>query len=319
MSDSATTNRHSVDTGSVNGSPEAHGDALPSIDTPRARRRWTSGPALLILALLLGLAGGVGGFAIANSVWDTGSSSDSSFTVQPSNSGSAAPKQGVGDVSPGTRMTPGEIYTADSPGVVHVTSQITVTNEHSIFGIPQEQERRGHRLRLRDRPRRPHRHQRARRRDADAHRRQFQRRPVRSRRQLVGEDTSTDIAVIKVDARRPSSSGRCTRCRSATPRSVQVGDPVVAIGNPFNLDRTLTTGVVSALATRDPLAERRLRDQRRDPDRRGDQPGQLGWPAAQLPGQVIGVNSPDPVAWRRQRRHRVRRALRRRCRRSRSS
>ena len=37
------------------------------------------------------------------------------------------------------------------------------------------------------------------------------------------------------------------RSSSATPSSVQVGDPTLAIGNPFGLDRTLTSGIVSAL------------------------------------------------------------------------
>jgi S1-C subfamily serine protease len=60
---------------------------------------------------------------------------------------------------------------------------------------------------------------------------------------LVGEDRSTDVAVLKVNE----------HARALTPLplgasgSVVVGDPVYAIGNPFGLTRTLTTGVVSAV------------------------------------------------------------------------
>ena len=60
---------------------------------------------------------------------------------------------------------------------------------------------------------------------------------------VVGVDPSTDIAVLQVDA----------HARALTPLplgnsdSVHVGDSVVAIGNPFGYDRTVTTGIVSAL------------------------------------------------------------------------
>jgi S1-C subfamily serine protease len=61
--------------------------------------------------------------------------------------------------------------------------------------------------------------------------------------EVVGKDRSTDLAVLKVDA----------HARALTPLplgnsdEVRVGDPVYAIGNPFGLTRTLTTGVVSAV------------------------------------------------------------------------
>jgi putative serine protease PepD len=60
---------------------------------------------------------------------------------------------------------------------------------------------------------------------------------------VVGTDPSTDLAVIKVDAPqsmlRPLSLGNSSE--------VKVGDPVVAIGSPFGLEETLTSGIVSAV------------------------------------------------------------------------
>jgi putative serine protease PepD len=60
---------------------------------------------------------------------------------------------------------------------------------------------------------------------------------------VVGTDPSTDIAVLDVD--RPSS--RLTPLSFAAAGSLQVGNPVIAIGSPFGLEGTLTTGVISAL------------------------------------------------------------------------
>ena len=63
------------------------------------------------------------------------------------------------------------------------------------------------------------------------------------RARVVGVDPSTDVAVLQVN----------TRSRALTPLilgnsdSVRVGDAVVAIGNPFGLDRSITSGIVSAL------------------------------------------------------------------------
>jgi len=60
---------------------------------------------------------------------------------------------------------------------------------------------------------------------------------------IVGSDTSTDVAVLHVDA--PAS--KLQPLTLADSSKVQVGDGVVAIGNPFGLDGTVTSGIVSAV------------------------------------------------------------------------
>jgi S1-C subfamily serine protease len=61
--------------------------------------------------------------------------------------------------------------------------------------------------------------------------------------EIVGQDPATDLAVLKVDEK-PSALDPLPLGSSAR---VQVGDPVVAIGNPFGFERSVTAGIVSAL------------------------------------------------------------------------
>jgi len=63
--------------------------------------------------------------------------------------------------------------------------------------------------------------------------------------QLVGSDTDTDIALLKIDA------DRLTQIETGNSDTLEVGDPVVAIGNPFGLGQTVTSGIVSALRRSD--------------------------------------------------------------------
>jgi S1-C subfamily serine protease len=103
---------------------------------------------------------------------------------------------------------------------------------------------------------------------------------------LVGSDPSTDLALLEVDV----DAKGLTPLSLANSDAVEVGDPVVAIGNPFGLERTVTAGIVSAL-------QRELRapnDYTIDHVIQTDAPinsGNSGGPLMDAQGQVIGVNS----------------------------
>jgi putative serine protease PepD len=101
---------------------------------------------------------------------------------------------------------------------------------------------------------------------------------------LVGQDASTDLALLKVSATnlKPLALGDSS--------TVQVGDPAYAIGNPFGLDRTLTTGVVSALQREISSPNGFSIDDVIQTDA-AINPGNSGGPLFNSAGQVIGVNS----------------------------
>ncbi len=103
---------------------------------------------------------------------------------------------------------------------------------------------------------------------------------------VVGSDPSTDIALLKVNA----SSRALTPLPLGNSDRAQVGDAVVAIGNPFGLERTVTSGIVSALQ-RAVVAPNGFTI---DHVIQTDAPinhGNSGGPLLNLRGEVIGVNS----------------------------
>jgi putative serine protease PepD len=103
---------------------------------------------------------------------------------------------------------------------------------------------------------------------------------------VVGTDRSTDLAVIKVDA--PSSELHPLRVGDST--ELQVGDGVVAIGSPFGLEETVTSGIVSAL-------HRAIQGQTNFTINDSIQTdaainhGNSGGPLLNTQGQVVGVNA----------------------------
>ncbi|MDX6397884.1 MAG: hypothetical protein QOJ43_1292 [Gaiellaceae bacterium] len=104
---------------------------------------------------------------------------------------------------------------------------------------------------------------------------------------LVGSDPSTDIAVLRVGA----SSGGLTPLELGDSAGVRVGDPVVAIGNPFGLARTATAGIVSAVQERTITAPNGYPI---DHVIQTDAPinsGNSGGPLLNAQARVIGVNS----------------------------
>ncbi|MCB0861750.1 MAG: trypsin-like peptidase domain-containing protein [Solirubrobacterales bacterium] len=103
---------------------------------------------------------------------------------------------------------------------------------------------------------------------------------------VVGTDPSTDLAVIKVDA--PESEMKPLKLGDSS--DVKVGDPVVAIGNPFGLDRTVTTGIVSALQREISSLTNYAISNVIQTDA-AINPGNSGGPLIDADGNVIGVNS----------------------------
>jgi serine protease Do len=99
---------------------------------------------------------------------------------------------------------------------------------------------------------------------------------------VIGTDADTDLAVLKVDSDKP-----LPYVEFADSEAVRVGDPVIAIGNPFGLGDSVTAGIVSA-------EHRVIGAGRFDDFMQIDAPinqGNSGGPTFDLEGKVIGINT----------------------------
>jgi putative serine protease PepD len=103
---------------------------------------------------------------------------------------------------------------------------------------------------------------------------------------VVGADRSRDLALLRIDA----AGTTLHPLALASSPSIEVGDPAYAIGNPFGLNWTLTTGIVSALGRAIKAPDGSAIDGVIQTDAALN-PGNSGGPLIDAYGQVIGVNS----------------------------
>ncbi len=99
---------------------------------------------------------------------------------------------------------------------------------------------------------------------------------------LIGSDDRTDIALIKIEA-----EGKLPAVSLGNSKETQVGEWVLAFGNPFNLGHTVTKGIISSIG-------REIREINKIPLLQTDasiNPGNSGGPLVNSKGQVIGVNN----------------------------
>ncbi len=103
---------------------------------------------------------------------------------------------------------------------------------------------------------------------------------------LIGADPDNDIAVIQIDA----PANKLNVMQLGTSGNLEVGQKVLAIGNPFGLDRTLTTGVISGLNRPLQTEDGRTMENVIQTDA-SINPGNSGGPLLNKFGQIIGINT----------------------------
>ena len=235
-----------------------------------SRSTWFIGGAAGLLGAVIALA--------AASLIGIGGSSGTTTVVQQASGGV------LQTVSSGGAMTPREIYRRDSKGVVSITADVE-TEGSNIFGAPESRngkssgsgfviDKQGTIL-------------------TNAHVVDGAKKvSVRfsndktADAKVLGADRSSDIAVLQID---PDGLD-LTALPLASAKDVKVGDPVVAIGDPFGRAFSLTTGVVSAkqrsieglngFAINDVIQTDAAIN-----------PGNSGGPLIDSAGEVIGINS----------------------------
>src|SRR5271166_880110 len=100
---------------------------------------------------------------------------------------------------------------------------------------------------------------------------------------VIGTDAETDLAVIKIDAKKPLPAAKL-----GNSDSMQVGDWVLAIGSPFGLNETVTAGIVSAKGRN--IVPGRQFESFIQTDA-AINPGNSGGPLVNMNGEVIGINT----------------------------
>jgi S1-C subfamily serine protease len=233
--------------------------------------------------ILAGVLGGlivlvIGAVLISTDVIDTGD--DQTVVRQAPVTQSAS---GSGD---GGGRTVNEIYEQEGRGVAFIAAQGVTSDGNSPFGIPQEGDATGSGFVVDEQGNiitNAHVVE-----GADSVEVSFDENGDSVPAEVKGVDTSTDIAVLKVD---PSDvKGGVTPVPLGDSSQVEVGDPVIAIGNPFGYSRTVTTGIVSGLQRQIQAPNGFTIPDVIQTDA-SINPGNSGGPLLDANGRVIGINS----------------------------
>ncbi len=225
-----------------------------------------------------GLLGGGAAFGVGTAIWDGGTTT---VINSPAASDSSLTSQSEPVASSDTAGIAQRIYKAAAPGVVQVTSNVVATDP--VFGQPQQGtalgsgfviDKAGHIL-------------------TNFHVVEGAKEVFinftgndKYKAKIVGTDPSTDLAVLQIDAQ----SRALTPLPLGNSDALQVGAPVVAIGNPFGLDRTETAGIVSALQREIQAPNGFTIDKVIQTDAAINK-GNSGGPLLDASGKVIGINS----------------------------
>jgi S1-C subfamily serine protease len=233
--------------------------------------------------ILAGVVGGlivlvIGAVLIATDVIDTG---DTQTIVRqgPITQPASGSDNGAG-------RTINAIYEREGRGVAFISAHGVTSDENSPFGIPQEGDATGSGFVVDKQGyiiTNAHVVQ-----GADSVDVSFDESGTSVQAEVKGVDTSSDLAVLKVD---PSDvKGGVTPLPLGDSSKAEVGDPVIAIGNPFGYSRTVTQGIVSAVQ-RQIQAPNGFTIPHAIQTDAAINPGNSGGPLLDANGRVIGINS----------------------------
>ena len=231
--------------------------------------------------ILSGVIGGlivlvIGAVLIATDVIDTG---DTRTVVRPPTTTQPA------NTNAGEGRTPGEIYKQEGQGVAFISAEGVTSSGDSPFGEPQQGtatgsgfvvDEQGHIITNAHVVE-----------GADKVTVSFKEDGDAIDAEVKGVDTSTDVAVLKVN---PDDVDNLTPLPLGDSSKAQVGDPVIAIGNPFGFSRTVTTGIVSGLQRQIQAPNGFTIPDVIQTDA-SINPGNSGGPLLDANGKVIGINS----------------------------
>ncbi|MCP4135891.1 MAG: DegQ family serine endoprotease [bacterium] len=107
---------------------------------------------------------------------------------------------------------------------------------------------------------------------------------------VIGSDPKTDIALIKIESNKDSKKG-FSYAKLGDSSKLETGDWVIAIGNPFGLDHTVTAGIVSAKGRREINPHGRQGYYNFIQTDASINPGNSGGPLIDMNGLVVGINT----------------------------